>query len=444
VSDLWQNLDQFNPFHGLPIPIQVLFFTALFFTLVQLLLVLTLAILGVREQRTPQEEVAESHFLWVFMVPALNEEVTIADTVERLERVQVTNKVFMVINDGSTDRTGDILANHPSDALQVLTRVPPEARKGKAAALNNAWRDVRSGLPAHLREQFGEERTLVVIVDADGRLDPDFAAGTARRFSDPRVGGVQLAVRIYNRQNPLTYMQDLEFRVFGSTYQLGRAFWGTAGMGGNGQVNRLQALTQIGDANIASGQADGPWRHRLTEDQDLGLSLFATGWRCKQEMGHAVNQQGLSSFRRLFRQRVRWCQGNMQAMARMGVFRTADVSWIARVDGVYWLLQPIIQSLIGISTLTAVVLAIFFTDIVSPDMGVWVFIALAFLAFGGTAIGVLRAGSVRGPVGFLKAFLLVIPYALYCWSLLPIYAVAAHRQLMKRDNWAKTAREAIS
>ena len=444
MDGIWQFLEQVNPFGGLPIPIQVLFFLALTFTLIQLLLMFTLAMLGIREERRPQPDVLESHFLWVFMVPALNEEVTIGDTVARLEQVRVTNKVFMVINDGSTDRTGEILAAHPSSALQVLTRVPPEARKGKAAALNNAWRDVRAALAgSHLRE-FGEERTLVVIVDADGRLDPGFAEGVARHFGDPRGGGVQMAVRIYNRQHPLTYMQDLEFRVFGSTYQLGRAYWGTAGMGGNGQINRLSALTQIGDANIEAGDADGPWRHRLTEDQDLGLSLFATGWLCKQEMGHAVDQQGLSSFRRLFRQRVRWCQGNMQAMARMNVFPPAQVARIAKVDGVYWLLQPVIQSLIGISTITAVILAVFFTSSVVPDINMWIFIALMFLAFGGTAIGVLRAGSTRGLTGFAKAILLILPYALYCWSLVPIYAVAGYRQLRRRDNWAKTAREAIS
>ena len=114
------------------------------------------------------------------------------------------------------------------------------------------------------------------------------------------------------------------------------------------------------------------------------------------------------------------------------------------MDGVYWLLQPVIQSLIGISTITAVILAVFFTSSVVPDINMWIFIALMFLAFGGTAIGVLRAGSTRGLTGFAKAILLILPYALYCWSLVPIYAVAGYRQLRRRDNWAKTAREAIS
>lgn len=44
--------------------------------------------------------------------------------------------------------------------------------------------------------------------------------------------------------------------------------WGTAGLGGNGQFNRLSALDEIADH-------DGPWHDRLTEDQDLGLRLIA-------------------------------------------------------------------------------------------------------------------------------------------------------------------------
>ena len=51
----------------------------------------------------------ESNYLWVFMVPALNEGVTIADSVGRLRAVAATHKVMLVINDGSEDNTGEVL-----------------------------------------------------------------------------------------------------------------------------------------------------------------------------------------------------------------------------------------------------------------------------------------------------------------------------------------------
>jgi cellulose synthase/poly-beta-1,6-N-acetylglucosamine synthase-like glycosyltransferase len=440
---MWDWLVDLDPFSGLPAPVQALFFIALLLSVVQLVLVLVLSIRGGHEQRRDSGTADEAHFLWVFLVPALNEEVTIADTVARLEQIQVANRRIVVIDDGSSDRTGAILADHPSADLQVLTRVLPDARKGKAAALNQAWSYVRTEIPPEVMDPFGEDRTLVVIVDADGRLDPDFGDDVASRFLDPHVGGVQLAVRIYNRAKALAYMQDVEFRVFGSVFQMGRSAWGSAGMGGNGQINRLSALTQIGLMNIAADEADGPWRHRLTEDQDLGLSLFATGWRGEQEMRHAVHQQGLSSYRRLLRQRVRWCQGNMQAIARVGVYRRATMAPNARLDGAYWLLQPIVQTIIGISTVTALALLVFTPDLVTPHWDVSVFVVLLVLGFGGTAVGVFRAELIAGQGNFLRAAVLVVPYVAYCWSLLPIYPAAWWRQLRRRDDWAKTAREAI-
>ena len=116
------------------------------------------------------------------------------------------------------------------------------------------------------------ERVIVVVVDADGRIAPTAPHFVAAHFEDPQVGGVQALVRIYNRTGFLTQMQDVEFSVYGSVYQAGRNHAGTAGMGGNGQFNRLSALDAIADG-------DGPWRNRLTEDQDLGLRLLAAGWK---------------------------------------------------------------------------------------------------------------------------------------------------------------------
>ena len=123
-----------------------------------------------------------------------------------------------------------------------------------------------------------------------------------------RVAGVQVLVRIYNRNGLLTFAQDIEFRVMGFLFQAARALMGHAGMGGNGQFTRLVALDAIADER-------GPWRDTLTEDQDLGLRLLAAGGRIVHDNGTHVEQQGVRSFRALFRQRTRWSQGNLQALS---------------------------------------------------------------------------------------------------------------------------------
>ena len=80
------------------------------------------------------------------------------------------------------------------------------------------------------------------MVDADGRLDPACPPFVAAHFADERVGGLQVLVRIYNRSRLLTWFQDVEFSIYGLLYQAGRTGYGAAGMGGNGQFNRLSAL----------------------------------------------------------------------------------------------------------------------------------------------------------------------------------------------------------
>ena len=128
----------------------------------------------------------------------------------------------------------------------------------------------------------------------------------------------------------LTWFQDIEFSIYGRLFQAGRNGWGTPGMGGNGQYNRMSALASIDtslEAETPGARTSvqprtqmtvppslGPWRDRLTEDQDLGLRLMIAGWHMRHENRANVDQQGLSSLRPLVRQRTRWSQGNLQAI----------------------------------------------------------------------------------------------------------------------------------
>lgn len=418
------------PFEGLPLPWDVLFAVCLVVVAAMFCWSLLLFVRGhaaIAHPPRPPAEGADA-FSWVFLVPALNEEVTIADSVRRLLEVPVRRRRIVVIDDGSEDRMPEILAAIEHADLFVLRRDEPNARQGKAAALNHAYQSLRE-----LRER---ERTIVVVVDADGRLHPHAPYFAASHFAEPRVGGVQSLVRIYNRQHPLTWLQDVEFSVYGRLFQAGRDHWGTAGMGGNGQFNRLSALDDVADD-------DGPWRDRLTEDQDLGLRLIAAGWEGRQDLRAAVEQQGLSRLRPLFRQRTRWSQGNLQALGLLGEVMRAPLALGPRLEQLAYLLMPFWQGLIGLGVLGA---AFLWASGTAPIWGggpVWQLAFFYLLAYGGTIMGCVAARAEAGPLGWLRGLLIAQVYTPYTWFLWPVLLRSALRQLGERRDWSKTEREPL-
>lgn len=419
------------PFEGLPVAWEALFTVCLVVVVAMFLWTALLFVRGHKAIARPPQPPPQGAgaFSWVFLVPALNEEVTIADSVERLLGLPVARRRVIVIDDGSDDRTGEILAGIDHPDLYVLSRRVPEARQGKAAALNYAYRS--------LGTHADREGTIVVIVDADGRLHDQAPHFASSHFADPKVGGMQSLVRIYNRQHLLTWLQDVEFSVYGHLFQAGRDHWGTAGMGGNGQFNRLSALDDLTNE-------EGPWRDKLTEDQDLGLRLMAAGWEGRQDLRASVDQQGLSKLRPLFRQRTRWSQGNLQAIALRGEVARAPLGLGARTEQMAYLLMPFWQGVIGIGLVAALVLAI---TGVAPFWGAGPTWQLAFfylLAFGGTALGCIAARSEQGPPGWLRGFLIAQIYTPYTWFLWPVLLRSIVRQLTERGDWAKTEREPIA
>lgn len=384
----------------------------------------------------------ESDFLWVFLVPALNEEVTIADSVGRLREVDVSHKIVLVINDGSDDRTGEVLTGLSGPDLTVLERRPPEARQGKSEALNDAWRYLhREVLTQDRTAHWTTDRVIISVVDADGRLDRE-AGRVAQFFSDARVGGVQSLVRIYNRSSMLTWAQDVEFGVFGMVLQRGRTAWGSANMGGNGQFNRLAALDSV-VVEDAQGRR-GPWKAgRLTEDQDIGLRLSFAGWRGAQSDRVSINQQGLNSLRALYRQRTRWAQGGWQVLDQLGnALRNRHLGFVGRVDQVWYLLTPIVQAWVGLSVVLSAIFLV--TGMARPQWTITIIVLLYLFSAVPGLSGVLLARRSTGFVGFLRDLALAHLYLIYSWLIYPVVYRAGFRELTGRKSWAKTKREAIS
>ncbi|MDT4912942.1 MAG: hypothetical protein QOC66_2070, partial [Pseudonocardiales bacterium] len=267
-----------------------------------------------------------------FLIPCLNEEMVIGETVRRL--LSEPGCTVIVIDDGSHDRTADraraaAVGCPATSRLIVLVRDEANSRQGKGAALNAAFPTLTSDVAARGLDPL---EVVVGVMDADGRLSPGAVGIALSLFDDARVGGVQLVVRIRNRAKLIAQFQDIEFWMISALSQFARSISGTVSLGGNGQFTRLSAVQQL----------DGePWSRSLTEDLDLGLRLIAAGWRITTTTDAYVDQQAVDTLPRLIRQRTRWYQGHMSSIRRLPeLWRSDHVNEVAVVEVTSYLLVP--------------------------------------------------------------------------------------------------------
>jgi len=383
-------------------------------------------------------------FFFIFVVPCLNEELVIAASLDRLLGLPGDNIIVLAVDDGSDDATAGIVARYAErdGRVHLLRRRAPHARQGKGAALNAGYLHLRSTAPG-AASGYDDDHVVVVVVDADGRLQPDVLTTVAPMFGDPRTGAVQVGVRMYNRASGwLARMQDMEFLVFTEIFQRARQRYGNAGLGGNGQFVRLSALQCLGDA---------PWTHFLTEDLDMGLRLQARGWRTGFTPATYVSQEGLPVLRSLARQRTRWYQGHLQCWYRIPeLLSCGRLSAGRTVDLMIYLISPITVLLITLSLIAylprqAYVLITRWDETVDTFLAhhgllLWwyllVFSVTPLIAYIYWRACKRSTDDVTLPQSLLYAFL----FSVYAYLWLPVAWRATARLLRRDGSWAKTLR----
>jgi len=129
------------------------------------------------------------------IVPAHNEEKTIATAITTLLEQNYPNKEILIVNDGSTDGTAAIAAPYAASGQVTLLNRPESG--GKAVALN-------TGIATTHAE-------IIVVVDADSALQRDALMRIATHFEDAEVQAVSGNVKVGNKVNLLANLQSLEY-----------------------------------------------------------------------------------------------------------------------------------------------------------------------------------------------------------------------------------------
>ncbi|HEX5262709.1 MAG TPA: glycosyltransferase [Phenylobacterium sp.] len=281
----------FGFFHGLQIALQTLFIVAIVLGVTRLLLLGILALVHrfTITRRTPPMPDPATGPLVSVLIPCFNEEKVIESSVRRILASNWARVEVLVLDDGSQDRTAEVVRRAFADEPRVTLMAFDNG--GKARALNRG-----------LTKASGE---VVVALDADTLFPSDTLAKLVRWFTDPEVGAVAGNALVGNRRNLITRWQALEYVT--------------------AQNLERRALAALGAVTVVPG-AVGAWRRSalealggypddtLAEDQDLTLAMQRAGWRVEFDPEARAYTEAPETVGGLLKQRFRWSFGTLQCI----------------------------------------------------------------------------------------------------------------------------------
>jgi len=255
----------------------------------RLLVLCGLALIGsIREKKrqTPPEAGGLSVSV---LIPAFNEAKVIGASILRILASTHQNLHVVVIDDGSSDGTSDVVRSCFSGDPRVTLLTARNGGKARAVNLGLAR----------------AEGDIVVVLDADTQFEPSTISRLVRWFSDPKIGAVAGNAKVGNRINMLTRWQALEYI--------------------SAQNLERRALAVLGCITVVPG-AVGAWRRdsilklggfpgdTLAEDQDLTIMIQRAGEKIVFDPSAVAWTEAPDTIAGLAKQRFRWAFGTLQCM----------------------------------------------------------------------------------------------------------------------------------
>ncbi len=286
------------------------------------------------------------------IVPAFNEAANIAATVRSLLANTYTADVeVIVVDDGSTDGTADIVVSLGLPAVRVIR----QANAGKSVALN-------VGIAHAVHD-------ILILVDGDTVFEPSTIGHLVQPMADPSVGAVSGNTKVANRRTLLGRWQHLEYCA-GSNLdrQILNALQCIPTVPGAIGAFRREALTDVGGVSSQT----------IAEDTDLTIAITRAGWRVTYTPAARAWTEVPATLQSLYRQRYRWSFGTFQSMWKhRGSWRDSGPSGrMGRFGLIYLLAFQLLLPLIGPAMDAYVLYGMFMAD--APEaIAVWaVFLAV--------------------------------------------------------------------
>lgn len=241
------------------------------------------------------------------IVPAYNEEETIANSIESLKSIDYPENLYeiIIVNDGSKDDTSRVVLRHMDDKRAVL--IDNKKNKGKAACLNQGI-SIAKGM-------------YVACMDSDSEVSPDILKKTIPYFDDPKIGAVTVSVQVKAARNSLQKIIQLEYLLGLSLFLKIFSFFNCVHVTpGPFSIYRRRLLEKI----------NGFDTRNITEDLEIAYRIHKSGYKIANCMSTHVKTIIPHNLKSLYRQRKRWYSGALKTLwqhrgilltKRAGLFR---------------------------------------------------------------------------------------------------------------------------
>jgi 1,2-diacylglycerol 3-beta-glucosyltransferase len=321
----------------------------------------------------------------------------------------------MIVDDGSTDRTGELLEEWAATGAGRCLRRPAGSPGGKSGALNAALADVTGD--------------IVVVFDADHRPHTDVLRRLVRHFADPTVAAAQGRCVIGNEaDSPLAHLVAIDYTAGYLVNEYGRqAMFGLPAYGGANCAVRTAVLRKLGGWSPLT----------VTEDTDLTLRLILSGYRVRYDITAVDEEEGVVTLGSYWRQRYRWSRGHQQVFRDFNrkTWASPYLSLAQKIETTMFLFA---FHLPVVSAASVVIFGLWFGGIAPPfnPLSLYVFSMMMLLGpmlelASGLLLSEAPGSEARSLILFLPLYLVSIALGTKAWI----------DGICGRDyRWVKTAR----
>jgi cellulose synthase/poly-beta-1,6-N-acetylglucosamine synthase-like glycosyltransferase len=238
---------------------------------------------------------AKKRYSISFLIAAWNEEKTIKNTIESLFSSNYPIKEIIVINDGSVDKTKEVV-EELQKKYPRLKLINKEKNSGKADSLNIG-----------IEKAKGE---LIAITDADSYPSPDAVEKMIGFFNDEKVACVTSCVFLKEKNKFFEKIQEIEYVFLAWTRKLLDFLDSVYVTTGPLSIYRKKVLLDVGGFDPNS----------ITEDIELTWHMLSKGHKTRMSFDSRVYTTVPNKFKNWWRQRVRWGVGGIETVIKYRKF----------------------------------------------------------------------------------------------------------------------------